>query len=125
MVRVLIVEQFPTTAAVIRTLLAASSRVSVVGEASEAPHALRLLEHLRPDVVILDGALGHRDGHSLIRQMKEAQPTVRLIVLSDHPDPLYREAAAASGADRLILKVHLVTELLPAIRAVAPGAGPA
>ncbi len=124
MVRVLIVEHFSTTAAVIRTLLAASSHVSVVGEAADAADALRLLERLRPDVVILDGALGHRDGHSLIRQMKEAQPSVRLIVLSDHPDPLYREAAAASGADRLILKVHLVTELLPTIRAVAPEAGP-
>ncbi len=123
-VRVLIVEQFPTTAAVIRTLLAASARVSVVGEAAEASQALTLLERLRPDVVILDGALGHRDGHSLIRQMKEAQPSVRLIVLSDHPDPLYREAAAASGADRLILKVHLVSELLPAIRALVPEAGP-
>lgn len=125
MVRVLIVEHFSTTAAVIRTLLAASSRLSVVGEAAEAPQALLLLERLRPDVVVLDGALGHRDGHSLIRQMKEAQPSVRLIVLSDHPDPLYREAAAASGADRVILKVHLVSELLPAIRAVVPEADPA
>ena len=125
MVRVLIVEHFATTAAVIRTLLADSTRVAIVGEAADASGALSLLERLRPDVVVLDGALGHRDGHSLIRQMKETQPAVRLIVLSDHPEPLYREAAAASGADRLILKVDLVKELLPAIRAVAPEAGPA
>src|SRR3972149_3006319 len=107
MVRVLIVEHFATTAAVIRTLLADSTRVAIVGEAADASGALSLLERLRPDVVVLDGALGHRDGHSLIRQMKEAQPAVRLIVLSDHPAPLSRDAAAASGADRLILKVDL------------------
>ena len=125
MVRVLIVEHFATTAAVIRTLLADSTRVAIVGEAADASGALSLLERLRPDVVVLDGALGHRDGHSLIRQMKEASPAARLILLSDHPDALYREAAAASGADRLILKISLVRELLPAIRAVAPEAGPA
>lgn len=125
MVRVLIVEHFATTAAVIRTLLADSTRVTIVGEAADAPGALSLLERLRPDVVILDGALGHRDGHSLIRQMKETHPGARLIVLSDHPESLYSEAAAASGADRLILKVDLVKQLLPAIRAVAPDAGPA
>jgi len=119
MVRVLIVEHFATTAAVIRTLLADSTRVAIVGEAADASGALSLLERLRPDVVVLDGALGHRDGHSLVRQMKETQPAARLIVLSDHPEPLYREA------DRLILKISLVRELLPAIRAVAPEAGPA
>src|SRR3972149_6276671 len=125
MVRVLIVEHFATTAAVIRTLLADPARGAIVGEAADASGALSLLEGLRPDVVVLDGALGHRDGHSLIRQMKETQPAVRLIVLPDHPEPLYREAAAASGADRLILKVDLVKELLPAIRALPPEAGPA
>ncbi len=125
MVRVLIVEHFATTAAVIRTLLADSTRVAIVGEAADASGALSLLERLRLDVVVLDGSLGHRDGHSLIRQMKETHADARLIVLSDHPESLYREAAAASGADRLILKVDLVKELLPAIRAVAPEAGPA
>src|SRR3989304_57595 len=125
MVRVLIVEHFATTAAVIRTLLADSTRGAIVGEAADASGALSLLERLRPDVVVLDGALGHRDGHSLIRQMKEAQPAVRLIRSEEHTAELYREGAAASGADRLILKVALVKERLPAIRAVAPEAGPA
>src|SRR3972149_78635 len=88
MVRVLIVEHFATTAAVIRTLLADSTRVAIVGEAADASGALSLLERLRPDVVVLDGALGHRDGHSLVRQMKETQPAARLTVLSAHPAPL-------------------------------------
>ncbi len=125
MVHVLIVEHFAGTAAVIRTLLADSTHVAIVGEAADGPGALSLLERVRPDVVILDGALGHRDGHSLIRQMKDTHPAARVIVLSDHPDSLYREAAAASGADRLILKVDLVKELLPAIRTLAPEDGAA
>jgi DNA-binding NarL/FixJ family response regulator len=124
MIRVLVVEHFPTTAAVIRTLLAASTRLAVVGEAEDGPTALRLVAQAEPDVIILDGALGHRNGHALIRELRVARPDARLIVLSDHPEPQYQEAAVAAGADRLILKVHLVKELLPAIRSTLPEAGP-
>ncbi len=116
MTTLLIVEHFPATAAVIRTLLADSARLRIVGEAGDAAGALALLTRHRPDIVVLDGTLAHRDGQNLIRRLKEAHPTVRLLVLADYLDETYREATAAAGADRIILKVNLVKELLTALR---------
>ncbi len=116
MTTLLIVEHFPATTAVIRTLLADSPRLHIVGEAEDAAGALALVAHHHPDIVVLDGALAHRDGQNLIRRIKETHPTVRLLVLADYLDSIYREAATAAGADRIILKVSLVKELLPALR---------
>lgn len=118
MVRILIVESFPATSDVIHSTLAAAPGMDVVGQAKNSGSALAMLEQLRPDLVIVDGTLGHRDSHRLIRRMKEVTPTVKLLVLSDHPEASYHESAVTCGADRLILKVHLIQELLPAVRSV-------
>src|SRR3972149_28621 len=132
MVRVLIVEHFATPAAAIRPLLADSTRVAIVGEAADASGALSLLERLRPDVVVLDGALGHREGHSLVRQMKETQPAARLIVLSDHPEPLYpgaargrraapRPSSPAPGAPSPVSAVYAWASRCPSLAMTSPG----
>jgi DNA-binding NarL/FixJ family response regulator len=114
-IRVLVAEPFPMTSKVICRALAAPG-VEVVGSVADGTAIVARTRALRPDVVVLDGALGYRNGTDLIAQLKTVRRPPKIIVLGNHADPVYREAAAASGADRFVLKVRLFQELLPAIR---------
>lgn len=94
----------------------AAPGVRVVGRGTDGMAAVSRTRSLRPDVVVLDGALGYRGEADLIARLKAVQHPLKVIVLGDHADQVYQEAAAASGADRFVLKVRLFQDLLPAIR---------
>lgn len=114
-IRVLVAEPFSITSDVICRALAAPG-VRVVGQAANGQAAVTKARSLRPDVVVLDGALEYRDGAGLISRLKAGRRPPQVIVLGAHADQVYQEAAADSGADRFVLKVRAFQDLLPAIR---------
>lgn len=103
-----------TSDMICRTL--AAPGVRVVARVANGGVALTKTRSLRPDVVVLDGTLGYGDGAGLISRLKAGRHPPKVIVLGAHADQVYREAAAASGADRFVLKVRAFQDLLPAIR---------
>ncbi len=114
-IRVLVAEPFPATSEVICRALEAPG-VEVVGRVRDRRAILARTRALRPDVVVLDGALGYRNRVDLIAQLKAVRRAPKVIVLGNTAEAVYREAAVASGADRFVLKVRLIKELLPAVR---------
>jgi two-component system response regulator DevR len=110
---VLVAEPFAVTSDCICRAIDAPG-VSVVGQAVTAADALSGTQRLHPDVVILDGALGYRNG--LISRLKQLRRCPKVILLGDTADDVYQEAAAASGADGFVLKVRLFQDLPAAIR---------
>jgi len=54
----------------------------VVGMASNAAEALEAVAHLRPDVVLVDVALGPESGFTLARRLAAADPPVPVIMIS-------------------------------------------
>ncbi|HEV8339964.1 MAG TPA: response regulator [bacterium] len=116
-IRVLVAEPFPLTSDVICRAIGVPD-ISVVGRATQSASVLSEVGRLRPDLVVLDGALGYKNG--LISRLKGLRSPPKVIVLGDHADDVYQEAATASGADRFVLKVRLFQDLLPAIRAAFP-----
>jgi len=114
-IRVLVAEPFVLTSDVICRAIGLPD-ISVVGRATDSAGALSQVQRLHPDVVVLDGTLGYRNG--LISRIKRLRHPPKVVLLGDHADDVYQEAAAASGADRFVLKVRLFQDLLPAIRSV-------
>lgn len=103
------------TSAVICQALSAPG-IEVVGQATDGPSAVYCARLLHPDVIVLDGALGYRAGGDLISHLKAGRRPPKVIVLGNHADQVYQEAAAASGADHFVLKVRVIQDLLPAVR---------
>jgi DNA-binding NarL/FixJ family response regulator len=72
-------------------------------------------ERLRPDVIVADLALAPSDCLDLIRKLRSRAAEAQLIVITSHEDTNVAVAVRAAGADSVIVKRAIATELLPAI----------
>ncbi|HET6496679.1 MAG TPA: response regulator transcription factor [Thermoleophilia bacterium] len=76
---------------------------------------------LRPDVVVVDLSLAQRGCLDWLRELRESCPALKVIVLSVCDEQSVRRAAMEAGADALVLKRALATDLLPAVALVRGG----
>jgi len=103
------------------SLLEAEPDLSVIGEANDGLEAVRLTEHLQPDVLLVDLAMPGLGGLEVIRQVSKRFPQIRVIVLSMHATEAYVLEALRNGASGYILKESSVTEVVRGVREVAAG----
>jgi DNA-binding NarL/FixJ family response regulator len=105
----------------LRAVLEAEADLRVVGEAATGPEALRVLERLRPDVLVLDLMLPGLGGLDVLREVGRRTPSTRVVILSMHANEAYVAAAFRAGAAGYVLKEEGSRELVKAIRAAAAG----
>ena len=87
-----------------------------IREAADGVEAVRLVQEMQPNVVVMDGRMPEMDGVEATRIIKENWPHMKVILLSMYPE--YREAAAQAGADAFVSKGEPPEELLAAICAL-------
>jgi DNA-binding NarL/FixJ family response regulator len=100
----------------------AGSAVRVCGEAGTADEAVRLARKLKPDVVLLDVLLAAGDSIAAIKELREAAPKARVVMLSAFDNPTYVARAVAAGAHDYLLKSCSRAELIAAVTGAAQGA---
>ena len=88
----------------IKALLEEKPSLEVVGEASTASDALRLMKTVRPDVVLMDETTSDASGPDAIRNFKEIDPAVEVLILSIHDDELLISNCLNAGAAGYIRK---------------------
>jgi DNA-binding NarL/FixJ family response regulator len=76
---------------------------------------------LRPAVVVVDLSLGGGDVVGLMRELRARAPGAKLLLLSVHDEPSILRAAAAAGADGVVLKRAIATDLLLAVDEILAG----
>ena len=91
-----------------------ASVVMVADETSLLDGANRL----RPDVAVVDLSLAQRGNLNWLRALKDSVPDLKVVALSVHDERRVRKAAMDAGADDIVLKSAIATELLPAIARV-------
>lgn len=101
---ILLVDDHAEFRRVVREFLNRLPNVNVVGEAEDGIEALREVERLRPDLVLMDITMPGMNGLDATRRIKESLPGTRVIVLSSHSGDVYRRAADDSHADGYIEK---------------------
>jgi DNA-binding NarL/FixJ family response regulator len=119
----LIVDDSPHRAGLQAALVAldASLEVNVAGEAADGLQAIRQVEQLSPDVVVMDVRMPGMDGIQATRLIKRRWPEVCVVVLTLYDD--YRAEALQAGADAFLLKGCPFDDLLDCLRqAKAPAA---
>jgi DNA-binding NarL/FixJ family response regulator len=93
----------------------------IVGEAQDGRTAVALVKKTHPDVVLMDIAMPLLNGLEATRQVLEAIPTTKVIMLSAHSDDAYVKNAVESGAVGFLLKQTSAHDVCRAIREVQIG----
>lgn len=106
---------------VLRVVLEIESDIEVVGDAINGRDAVAMALKLRPDVVVMDIAMPLLNGLEATRQIHQAAPSVKVLILSAHSDSAYVERATAFGAAGYLIKQTSVHVLAEAIREVQKG----
>lgn len=112
-ISILLVDANPTFLGAVRQLLAMLPGVQVVGEAHDGREALVKAAELKPDLLLLDIAMPEMTGVAVALRMKSWAQVPRIVFLSMHDSPAYRDAARNVGALGFVGKVDLVDSLLP------------
>jgi len=76
---------------------------------------------LRPAVVVVDLSLAAGDVLGLMRELRARAPGAKVLLLSVHDEPSVLRSAVAAGADGIVLKRAIATDLLPAVDAILAG----
>src|SRR5580658_1471935 len=117
-ITVLLAEDHTMVREGIRELLEMDDDLEVVAEAKDGRQAVVLVQKLRPSVVVMDVAMALLNGLEATRQILEAAPGTRIIILSSHNDDAYIKDAMESGAVGFLLKQASVRDLSAGIREV-------
>ena len=105
----------------IRTILERAPDIAVIGEASDGLQALRLVEALAPDVLLLDMEMPGLKGVEVAQRLKAAGSPVRILALSSYDDKQYILGSLANGALGYLVKEEAPEKIVAAVRGVARG----
>jgi DNA-binding NarL/FixJ family response regulator len=105
----------------VRRLLEDNSDFAVVGEASHAAEALKLVLEEHPDLALLDIGMPGMSSFEAGRLIEEHCPSTRVVYLTMHEDQDYVAHAFRSGASGYLLKDTPTPGLLHALREIHRG----
>ena len=120
-IKVIIVEDFKLTRVGLRCALNENPDIEVVSEAENAIDGLKMIERLRPDVVLMDLGLPGMNGIEAMLKIREFAPEIKTIALTSHDREEEVVAALSSGASAYCLKDIDPAKLADVVRDVSTG----
>jgi DNA-binding NarL/FixJ family response regulator len=120
-VGVLIVDDDKLMRAGLRAVLSSDEGIEVVGEADDGRAAIDSARRLAPDVVLMDVRMPEMDGITATREVLDAAPDCRVVIVTTFEEDDYVFGGLAAGASGFLLKRTGPEELIAAIHTVAGG----
>ena len=105
----------------LRALLSADPSFEIIGEAQNGREAVRCVERLEPDLLLMDLSMPRMSGMDAIREIKNRYPDIKIIALTVHKTEEYLLTTLKAGADGYVLKDATHEELVMAIKNVMSG----
>jgi len=123
-IRVLLVDDQRLVRAGLRMLCDSAPDLEVVGEADNGQAAIRLVDQVSPDVVVMDLRMPVVDGTTATARIMARRPATRIVVLTTFDDDDHLYPALSAGACGFLVKDAAPAELLDGIRRAAAGESP-
>jgi two-component system nitrate/nitrite response regulator NarL len=105
----------------IKSLLENEVNIEVVGEATDGLEALKIVETVKPDLLILDIRMPNLTGIEVVEKLRSQNNMVKIVMLSMHESEEYVLKSIKAGADGYLLKGSSKEEFLKALHTVANG----
>ena len=120
-IRILLADDHKIVRDGLRTLIGKETGMEVIGEAENGRKALKLVQKIRPNVVIMDVTMPDMNGIEATRKIVTEVPGVKVIALSMHSDRRFVLGMLEAGASGYLMKDCAFDELAKAVRSVAIG----
>ena len=120
-IKVLVAEDHTIVRKGLCALLYAESDIEVVGEAANGREAIKMVEQLSPDVVLMDITMPELNGMDATRQLKKRFPDLKILILSMHTSEEYIFETLRAGASGYLVKRSATTDLIQAIHVAYKG----
>ena len=119
--KVIIVDDHPLIRKGLSQLVQNEPDLTICGEAGNIHEALKKIEELKPDLVIVDISLGQDSGIELIKDVKSRWEKMHILALSMHDESFYAERVLRAGASGYVTKGESSKTVINAIRKVLNG----
>jgi DNA-binding NarL/FixJ family response regulator len=116
--RAIVVDDYQPFLAALAVLLSHKTGVEVVGQADNGVDGLKLIEEMKPDLVLVDYTMPGIGGVEVTRRLKAMPGGPKVIVMSFQTEMECREQAFKAGADGFLVKTEMHQELLPLLRSI-------
>jgi len=120
-IKVLIVDDHTLVRQGIRSLLALTADIEIVGEAGDGREAIGKVRQLAPDVVLMDLAMPKMGGLEATRRIRREFPATKVLAVTQYDDSEYVIPVIEAGARGFVTKMASPLELASAIQAVYRG----
>lgn len=121
MIRIIIADDHAMVRGGLKQIVATTSDIEVVGEATQGHEVLALLRQTPADMLLLDMTMPGLSGIELIRRLHEEKPVLPILILSMHNEVQVVARALKAGASGYVTKDSEPETLLLAIRKIAAG----
>ena len=122
MIRALIADDHDVVRSGLKDALSHMGGYAVVAEASDGFEVLAHVARLPVDLVIMDIAMGQKNGMETLAELKHLYPKIDVLIFSMHAEDEYALKAMELGASGYVTKDSPVTEIVKALHMIAKGA---
>lgn len=121
MSKILVVEDQALVRGAISALLSLDTDLAVVGEASDGKDALKLIDVLKPDVVLTDIEMPTMTGLELALALQQNYPTIKVVIMTTFSRAGYIRRALSAGVKGFVLKESPSEYLIETVKKVMKG----
>jgi DNA-binding NarL/FixJ family response regulator len=118
---VFLVDDHPVIRDWLTRMIQQEADLEVCGWADNVDDAIRSVEDLKPDIIIVDISLRGKSGLELIRFLSDQHPDENILVYSMHDESVYATRALRAGARGHVSKREPTDKVLLAIRRILAG----
>ena len=121
MIKVLIADDQEIVCEGLKKILQSDPNLQVIGIAHNGQQAIELIEHQRPDLVLMDLQMPIMNGVQAILHLRKTDPSLPVLVLTTYTDDKWLFDAIRAGANGYLLKDRPRQELVDAIKGTVAG----
>ncbi len=119
--KIMLVEDHPIFRLGLAELINQEEELVACGTSTDVDQAIKEIEQLKPNLIIVDISLKSSDGIDLVHYVKKQYGDIPVLVLSMHDEYLYAQRALHAGAKGYIMKQEAMESVVTAIQHVLSG----
>jgi len=119
--QLMIVDDHPLFREGLKTIIDRDKKYSVVSETGNGKEGMKLAQTHKPDIMLVDISMPGKNGIQMIRELREALPETKFIIISMHSEADYIVEAFRAGATGYMIKESAASNLIRGLDTVASG----